>query len=78
VLKKLFQLKETSLKQAGRISLYLQEWEKITQNPIILETVKGWKIPFLKQPIQKQLPKAISHNQNTIEQVATEIKPKEQ
>jgi len=46
---------------------------KITQDPIILETVKGWKIPFLKQPIQKQLSKAISLNQTTKEQVATEI-----
>ena len=33
---------------ARRLALFIENWTKITSNPVILETVKGYQIPFLE------------------------------
>jgi len=41
----------------GRLKLFCQNWENLTQDAQILEIVKGYKIPFLVKPQQNLLPK---------------------
>jgi len=56
----LFPLSHTkiqSLSPVGRLKLFCQNWENLTQDAQILEIVKGYKIPFLVKPQQNLLPK---------------------
>ena len=45
-----------NLKLAGRLSQFLMNWKKLTQNQEILSIVEGYQIPFLKEPVQSKLP----------------------
>ena len=38
----------------GRISHFVQSWEKLTKDQEILEIVKGYKIPLLRTPVQEK------------------------
>lgn len=42
--------------QAGRLLYFLQEWKQLTQDPWVLDTVKGYKIPFVEIPPSRQIP----------------------
>ena len=46
----------TNLPLAGRLKDFLEAWEILTNDPEILEIVRGFKIPFLKNPTQKRVP----------------------
>ena len=48
--------KAQNFPQAGRLQYFLENWEKLTSNPAILNIVKGYQIPFLSVPIQKSCP----------------------
>nr|CAI5825506.1 unnamed protein product [Callosobruchus analis] len=37
---------------AGRIKFFMHEWRQITNNPLILDWVSGYKIPFQRKPVQ--------------------------
>nr|CAH7751248.1 unnamed protein product [Callosobruchus chinensis] len=39
-------------KYAGRIKFFMHEWRQITNNPLILDWVSGYKIPFQRKPVQ--------------------------
>lgn len=39
---------------AGRLSYFYDKWLHVTNDSIILSWVRGYKIPFVKKPIQKQ------------------------
>ena len=39
---------------AGRISHFVQSWEKLTKDQEILEIVNGYKIPLLRIPVQEK------------------------
>lgn len=41
---------------AGRLQLFADQWSKITSDKTILEAVRGYKIPFVMQPVQKTIP----------------------
>jgi len=43
---------------AGRLKHFLSRWKTITDDQFVLQVVKGYKIPFLKIPIQDALPPA--------------------
>ena len=45
-------IKPTDNLVAGRIKQFYSKWTLITSNPWILSIVQGYKIPFLRQPIQ--------------------------
>ena len=50
-------MKNVALFQAGQISKFYKEWEKLTSDPEILEMVQGTKIIFSgKCPMQHQSP----------------------
>ena len=51
--------KAQNFPQAGRLQYFLENWEKLTSNPAILNIVKGYQIPFLSVPIQKSCPPPI-------------------
>ena len=38
----------------GRLKGYYKEWEKITKNAFVLNTIKGYRIPLKSKPIQLQ------------------------
>ena len=42
-----------NLPVAGRLKYFLKNWECLTQDPQVLEMVKGFQIPFLSHPSQK-------------------------
>ena len=41
-----------NFRPAGRLQYFLKSWEKLTNDPFILELVKGYQIPFLSKPSQ--------------------------
>ena len=41
---------------AGRLKHFLEAWEILTKDPKILEIVKGFKIPFVKNPTEERVP----------------------
>ena len=45
-----------ALPQARKLQHFVQTWEQLTQDPWILETIQGYKIPFQEQPPVKQIP----------------------
>jgi hypothetical protein len=45
-------LKEIDVFVGGRICGYLSEWNKLTRDPAILGSVRGYKIPFTDEPIE--------------------------
>ena len=58
----------------GRISHFVQFYEKLTQDHEILEIVKGYKIPLLRTPIQEKVPLNTPLNKNQKFLVEKEIK----
>lgn len=48
---------EVSTGIAGRLSIFFENWTKITRNKVILSWVKGFKIPFSEPPVQDKKPK---------------------
>ena len=55
----------TNLPLAGRLKHFLEAWEILTKDPEILEIVRGFKIPFLKNPTQKRVPRDATHGSGT-------------
>ena len=55
--KKLVLCKNSSkLATSRKVKAFLKAWEILTKDPEILEIVKGFKIPFLKNPTQERVP----------------------
>ena len=48
---------------AGRLRLFLPNWQKITVDPAILDVVRGYKLEFLSPPIEEYIrnPLQFSH-----------------
>ena len=49
-------LTEASLMVAGRLAKFVNTWKVLTQDSWVLQTVKGFQIPFVGQPVQHQRP----------------------
>ena len=56
------ELARQNLPLAGRIKHFLPNWEKLTQDPWVLEAVEGFRVPFRQKPFQRQLPKPLKHS----------------
>lgn len=41
---------------AGSLKLHLAQWRKITSDPWVLQTIRGYRIEFIRTPIQKHVP----------------------
>ena len=62
-----------NIQPAGRYQYFLKNWGKLTNNPLILELVKGYQIPFLSEPSQTAPPSSISMSQEETAIVDQEI-----
>ena len=62
-----------NFRPAGRLQYFLKNWEKLTNDPFILELVKGYQIPFLSELSRTAPPSAISMSQMEIAIVDQEI-----
>ena len=60
LVKNLFTGKIPNLQLAGRLAHFSKNWEKLTQDQEILSVVKGYVIPFLKVPVQRNIPKQVT------------------
>lgn len=41
---------------AGRLRLFIQNWQILSQDPWVLQTVEGYQIPLISEPVQSQEP----------------------
>jgi hypothetical protein len=65
---------------AGRLKHFLPNWESITQDPWILQVVKGYPIDFSETPVQVHPPKPMIvsvENQVLIETEVQKLASKE-
>ena len=53
----------------GRISHFVQSWEKLTEDQEILKIVNGYKIPLLRTPVQEEIPLNTSLKENQIKEM---------
>ena len=47
--------KVPNLPLSGRLKYFFEAWEILTKDPEILEIVKGFTVPFLKNPTQERV-----------------------
>ena len=59
--------------RAGNIANVFSEWQKITDDPYILQLVKGSKIDFVKLPFQTYIPNSCKFRASEIKIVKSEI-----
>ena len=52
----LLPIKIKQLPSAGNVKHFVKNWQKLTNNPITLDTVKGYEIPYTLPPRQSRLP----------------------
>ena len=52
----LFPVKIRQLPSAGRVKHFVKNWEKLTNDPMILDIVSVYEIPFILPPRQSRLP----------------------
>ena len=52
----LLPVKIKELPKAGRMKHFVKNWQRLTNNPMILDLVNGYKIPFILLPKQSRLP----------------------
>ena len=58
----------------GKIQFFLENWRKLTSDPIILGIVQGWDIPFLSTPHQTRTPREIQFSRQERDSISEEIK----
>ena len=58
---------------AGRLKFYENHWQKITNDPVVLKIVTGWKIPFLRYPYQEQPPQKYKSNREQEDLITAEV-----
>ena len=59
---------------AGRLKHFVGAWMQITQDPKILDIVKGYKIQFYLKPFQSKIPSQTIASQQVEELVKLEVK----
>ena len=62
-----------NLPLAGRVSHFLPNWQAITQDKWVLDTIKGYRIEFLGNPCQKGKPPQLSFTEKEEECMQEEI-----
>ena len=82
-------LQEVGANVAGRLALFHNNWLKVTHDQWVLETVQGYRLEFLREPVQTVSPRELQTSpleqsliqeeiQNMLQKGAiTELNPKE-
>lgn len=60
-------------KSAGKLKLYLNKWKTISHDPWVIKTISGYKIDFVKQPVQNIIPNSRKFNKEEIKLIDQEI-----
>ena len=60
--------------QAGRLQHYKSNWEVVSRDHRILETIQGYSIDLVSPPFQKTRPHPSCHNQEQVGIISEEIK----
>ena len=58
---------------AGRLRLFLPNWQKITVDPAILNVVRGYKLEFLSSPIQEYIRNPLQFSHAESEKIDSEV-----
>ena len=58
---------------AGRIQYFLSNWQNITQDEWVLNTIKGYRIEFLRKPYQHRKPPQLTFTEKEEECMQAEI-----
>ena len=66
-------LTEASLMVAGRLAKFVNTWKVLTQDSWVLQTVKGFQISFVGQPVQHQRPATPCFPLEQLAQIQEEI-----
>ena len=51
-----------TVQRARRLKHFVKKWELLTKDHSILETMTGYQLPFLSQPLQQELPQETDLN----------------
>ena len=62
----------------GRLAKFVNTWEVLTQDSWVLQTVRGFQIPFVGQPVQHQRPAIPCFPLEQLAQIQEEISRKGQ
>ena len=61
------------LKVAGRLAHFVNTWKVLTKDSWVLQTVKGFQIPFVGQPVQERKPRVPSFPSEQSAQMLEEV-----
>lgn len=61
------------MKEAGRLKYFVKNWESITDNPIVLSWLKGFKIPFTNTVVQTMIAPIKIWSENEFELISLNI-----
>ena len=59
--------------QAGRLQHFISNWEVVTKDRWVLNTVQGYRMEFHTEPFQASKPQAPHHNQEQTQLIWTEV-----
>ena len=57
----------------GKLKLFFKQWQNLTSDKFILQTVNGYKIELDDKPIQNFIPKPIEFNGSEHDKITTEV-----
>ena len=66
-------LDTVSIKYAGRLGYYYDNWTNLTSNPLLLEWIEGYRLPFIDTPNQLSPPRPPNFSSMEKCQIKTEI-----
>ena len=69
----LFPVKIKQLPKAGRVKHFVKNWQKLTNNPMILDIVRGYEIPFILPSWQSKLPNSCQLTKEASDLVDQEV-----
>ena len=75
-----FSIEPSGISRSRTTAVFLQNWEKLTSDPFILNTFQGFQIPFLSEPSQVTSPHLIpmsSEQKLLVDQEVQEMLKKE-
>ena len=64
---------ESLLQVAGRLALFINTWKVFMKDYWVLQTVKGFQIPYVGQPVQERKPGVPSFPSEQLVQMQEEV-----
>ena len=64
---------EVLLRVAGRLAYFVNTWKVLTEDNWVLQTIMGFQVPFVGQPMQERKPRVPSFSSGQLTQMQEEI-----